>query len=309
MSRSSTHEPFMSSIRHVVCGVDGSEPARRAAVVALRLADRLGDRLVLMHVIAPRPAMPPASFPIGPHPVTSADMHELNRIEAERAFASVERDVRPATADRLVEHGDAADRLSAVAWEKDARLIVVGARGRSSVSAALLGSVSAELAARAPRPVVVVSDAQPESGGAVGGIVCGVDGSARAAAVAATAARLARALDSSLMLVCVDAEDATGDWSHKVLTATSAHAGEAPHLERLAAVGDPANALARVAFEHKAALLLVGSRGRGPIRSAIAGSVSAALTRLAPCPLVIVPPEAQGAGSRGQAIGGTEPAA
>jgi nucleotide-binding universal stress UspA family protein len=86
----------MNSIRHLICGVDGSDAARRAASAALRLADRLGDRLVLVHVIPSRPPMPAAAVPIGAHPVGSADMHEVNRIEAETAFASVEQDIAPA---------------------------------------------------------------------------------------------------------------------------------------------------------------------------------------------------------------------
>ena len=126
----------MHSIRHLICGIDGSDPARRAAAITVRLADRLGDRLVLVHVTPARPPMLAASLPVGAHPVGIADSHDLNRIEAEDAFASVEPDVAPASADRVIEHGDAATRLSAVASEKDARLIVVGTRGRGIATSA-----------------------------------------------------------------------------------------------------------------------------------------------------------------------------
>lgn len=295
----------MNSIRHLICGVDGSDPARRAAATALRLADRLGDRLVLVHVTPARPPMPAASVPVGAHPVEIADMDELNRLEADSAFQSVEPDVAPASADRVIEHGDAASCLSAVASEIDARLIVVGTRGRGIASAALLGSVSAELSGRASRPVVV-PDAEPDHARGSGGIVCGVDGSKAAAAVAVTAAGLARALDVSLTLVSADAPHMHGDWSQEALRAASARAREAPKIDCVVAVGDAAQELARVAFEHDAALLVVGSRGRGPVRSAMVGSVSARLTRLAPCPVVIVPPDAQNAVWHGQA-NGSEP--
>ena len=299
----------MNSIRHLICGVDGSDPARRAATTALRLADRLGDRLALVHVIPRRPPMSLAAVPVGAHPVGITNMHELNRIEADAAFESVEPDVAPASADRVIEHGDAALRLSAVAAEKDARLIVVGTRGRGIASAALLGSVSTRLSGRASRPVVVVPDAEPDRGRGAGGIVCGVDGSKAAATVAVAAAGLARALDVSLTLVSADAPHTRGDWSQTALTAASAHAREVPQRECVGGVGDAANELARVAFEHDAALLVVGSRGRGPVRSAVVGSVSARLTRLAPCPVVIVPPDAQNAVWHGQANGGEPHAA
>jgi nucleotide-binding universal stress UspA family protein len=47
--------------------------------------------------------------------------------------------------------------------------------------------------------------------------------------------------------------------------------------------------LGDIAEETGAALVVVGSRGRGPIASALFGSVSQALSRTAPCPVMIVP--------------------
>jgi hypothetical protein len=39
-------------------------------------------------------------------------------------------------------------------------------------------------------------------------------------------------------------------------------------------------------------MIAVGSRGHGPVRRALLGSVSAALAATAPCPVLIVPPTA-----------------
>jgi nucleotide-binding universal stress UspA family protein len=59
----------------------------------------------------------------------------------------------------------------------------------------------------------------------------------------------------------------------------------------LAAVrGDPASMLSAAARERSAPLLVLGSRGRGPLRSALLGSTGAAAIRCAPCPIVLVPP-------------------
>lgn len=52
----------------------------------------------------------------------------------------------------------------------------------------------------------------------------------------------------------------------------------------------PADGLRRIAADHDAELLVVGSRGRGTVRAALLGSTSHALVREAPCPVVVVPP-------------------
>ncbi len=44
-----------------------------------------------------------------------------------------------------------------------------------------------------------------------------------------------------------------------------------------------------------AEFVVVGSQGPGAVLSAVLGSVSAALVRSAPCPVIVVPPSAAGA--------------
>lgn len=58
-------------------------------------------------------------------------------------------------------------------------------------------------------------------------------------------------------------------------------------LEPLPSEGGPAAAV--LAAAHDAALIVVGSRGRGTAGSALLGSVSSAVLRQAPCPVVVVP--------------------
>lgn len=96
-------------------------------------------------------------------------------------------------------------------------------------------------------------------------IVCGADESAGADRTAVMASALAERLGRELTLVDV---------------------------EEVAARGEPAGELARMAGELDAELLVVGSRGRHELGSAVLGSVAAELIRDAPCPVVLVPPEA-----------------
>jgi nucleotide-binding universal stress UspA family protein len=57
-------------------------------------------------------------------------------------------------------------------------------------------------------------------------------------------------------------------------------------------VGEPVGALLERMTDHRPWALVVGSHGRGVLRTAVLGSTSRALTRDAPCPIVAVPPGA-----------------
>jgi len=54
------------------------------------------------------------------------------------------------------------------------------------------------------------------------------------------------------------------------------------------ATGDPVTELSRLALEHRAALLVAGTHGRGPLARALLGGVSRGLAREGPCPVLLV---------------------
>lgn len=80
-------------------------------------------------------------------------------------------------------------------------------------------------------------------------------------------------------------------------------AARAPHLavHRAVWMADPRVTLMKLAEE--AAMVVVGSRGRGPVRSLLLGSVSAAVSRHAPCPVVVVRPGHPGVVRNGVVVG------
>lgn len=103
-------------------------------------------------------------------------------------------------------------------------------------------------------------------------------------------------------------EDVNAD-SRRVLTvARDEIARRAPGLDvhEVLRVADPRDVLLAVARE--ASLVIVGSRGRGPVRSLLLGSVSVAVTRHATCPVVVVRPGNRGIVRHGVLVGadGTE---
>ena len=67
---------------------------------------------------------------------------------------------------------------------------------------------------------------------------------------------------------------------------------DAGDAEQRAELGPPADRIVAIAEEENAALVVIGSRGRGDVKSALLGSVSHGVLSRATCPVVIVPPGA-----------------
>jgi nucleotide-binding universal stress UspA family protein len=70
--------------------------------------------------------------------------------------------------------------------------------------------------------------------------------------------------------------------------ADRAAARGAGKIERVAAPGEPVKSLISVLEEHQADLLVVGNRGLNTLAGRLLGSVPAAVTRRAPCDVLIV---------------------
>jgi nucleotide-binding universal stress UspA family protein len=126
-----------------------------------------------------------------------------------------------------------------------------------------------------------------------GAIVCGVDESESARGAAQVARELSRELGLGLVFVrAVDPKapesdvDATAERLERLSAGVNgSDAGAAWSIE----VGHPADALVAAAKKAQAAMIVVGSTGP---RSSLLGSVSADVSRRAPCPVVVVPPGA-----------------
>lgn len=126
-----------------------------------------------------------------------------------------------------------------------------------------------------------------------GSIICGVDDSAPGQ----TAARVARGLSSKLGLDLVfvrvveeGSGEANVDAIAERLASLSVAENEHDRGARwLVDVGHPADRIVAAAADSGASLIVVGSRGS---RSSLLGSISADISRRAPCPVVVVPPGA-----------------
>jgi nucleotide-binding universal stress UspA family protein len=142
----------------IVCGVDGSPDSQTAIGVAARLAERLGARLVLAHVV--EAALVPYAAIGGAGGIAPRPMIPLLPEEQEEAGARLLERIAVAVglgdAEQRVALGLPAERLADLADDEGAELIVVGSRGRGRFKAAFLGSVSNSLVGIARCPVLIV---------------------------------------------------------------------------------------------------------------------------------------------------------
>ena len=145
-------------MKTIVVGFDATEVAERALARAATLAEAFGARLVVTTV-----AMPPvpgpgieAALPTAPGHFADrgADEFELAERHLERARELLAG--RAPEADFVVEAGVPADRIVAVAEERQADLIVVGTREPGFLERLLGGSVSADVSRSSHRDVLIV---------------------------------------------------------------------------------------------------------------------------------------------------------
>ncbi|MEV4049988.1 universal stress protein [Amycolatopsis sp. NPDC049688] len=259
----------MTANRPVLAGVDASEPSYAAVRWAAREAGRRDTTLRLVHACV---------FEGAPAPGSNELLLEHIYRWLHRA-AAIARDwapgVRVETAVRL---GLAADLLLEEA--ADAALVVLGSHGLGGLRGALIGSVALRVAAEAPCPVVVVPGHQPAR---TGPVVAGIDRSESSEHALRFAFEEAAATRAPVLVVHAGGDDAelaahVDGWCRKY-----------PDLEvrtRVVPERVPARALQHAAPD--ARLIVVGTRGRGPVAGGILGSTGNTLLAHAACPVAVV---------------------
>jgi nucleotide-binding universal stress UspA family protein len=165
---------------------------------------------------------------------------------------------------------------------QDASVIVVGSERLMAMSDLAGGSAAMEIAGHARVPVVVVRPGLPRAGPgpSAGRIVVGTDGSDGSSAAVGFA--IERGRERGLGVTVVHAVEEEADRAE----AAVALAEEYPEARTVVEVG----AASRVLMEEAsgAALLVVGSRGRGGLAGMLLGSVSQAVVHRADCPVAVV---------------------
>lgn len=277
-----------------IVGYDGSDAAEAAVRFAERLAQHTQAGVVVAAVHRGAPHVPGTvtrDVPGGSADEARAEAHRLlERLPGE----ALER--------RAIASDSAAHGLHDLAEQRAADLLVVGVTHRGPLGR-IAGSVADRLLHGATCPVVVVPPA--EDGGRVGTIGVAYDDRDESRAALRVATDLALRLRARLVVLGVHEPSLAYGAAGVPATTWELEEGGRQALERavrraveglpaqlgveVRVAAGPAGPTLLEAAREGIDLLVCGSRGYGPLRSVLLGSVSRRLADHAPCPVLVVP--------------------
>ena len=238
--------------RRILVGYDGQEPSRDALTLGRALAAIEGTELVLAAALE---NLDPLAAP--------ADAFERARAEAEDRLAASARSLLDEAIEfrlRIVGGVAAPRALTEIAEDERADVVVIGSTHRGGLGRVLPGSVGERLLQGAPCAVLVAPRgfAERSEPFAIRSIGVGYDGRTESTHARDVASRLAAELGATIETITVGDDE-----------------------------GDPGLVLAKRSDEFD--LMVVGSRGYGPVRHALEGNVSGKVMREAGSPVLVVP--------------------
>ena len=284
--------------RPIIVGCEDTPQGRDALAVGVALAHATGDPLKLAGAF-------------GPVALMSQDDLDARGAEVldhlERVADTVKSDMPSAFEMTAVPGSSAAAALQVLAEALDARAVVLGSCHRGPVGKVLMGSVAERLLNGAPCPVVVAPRGISEGEAPRLRTICvGFDDRAEGWTALQRAAQLAGAAGAHLRVVTalppitgnpaipslppealVERDRLAEIELRRAVQSVSERLEAEPRLIR----GYPQVVLEREAEDVD--LLVTGSRGYGPFRRVLLGSVSSALMRSAACPVMVVPRSAK----------------
>ena len=281
--------------RTIVVGYDGPGRGGEAIALAEVLRDPRHGSLLLASAYLPTPVR------AAPYVIAPPDLRDPTDALLSEARAQLEGRVPVRT---ISVPAAPARALTETAEREHADLVVVGSSHRGTVGRVLPGTTAERLLHGAPCAVAVAP--RGYEGGDLRHIGVAYEGSPEAEAALRAAEALALELGAALTVYCVveptpatDSMIAAGsgaEWpsvtaeqhGRQLLYFVADHAPQGLRPETLLLHGHAAEQIAR-RTAGVIDLLFAGSRGYGPLRRALLGSVSGALVRDADCPVVITP--------------------
>jgi nucleotide-binding universal stress UspA family protein len=271
----------------VIIGIDGTPGSHDALTLARELAAPQAE-IVLAHVsveLVSAGQFAPEMLENG-----GARWHVRQMLETERANAGIDATLK------TVVTGSVGRGLHELAESSEAQLIVVGSSRLGLLGRVIQGNAMRAALNGAPCAVAVAPAGYSDQPRLLREIGVGYDGSHEARQALAVARELAAdrgARVSVFEAVSLplhgfpDARRLSAEGLEAEIGNTRKRLAELGDVDVHAAYGDPAEELAL--YGASVDLLIVGSRGYGPLGRLIHGSTSLRLARSARCPLLVLP--------------------
>lgn len=290
----------MPAIATIVAATDFSAAANRAVLRAALIARQQGAELHLLHVIAPLALYPGQE--VGPADGAAIPAALGEQLEASARVLREHYGVRVRVSQRI---GRAHSQIADYAVAAGADLVVVGARGESSLLRLLLGSTASRLLRVRKGPVLVVRGEPVEP---YGRVLAAVDFFPHTGAVVDWAGSLAKVgqlrllhvlepLDeSSLRARGLDSvaiqqrrEEMRTIAENLMANLCSGLPGEAEtrEVETRVEAGYPPARILESAAAWRAELIVLGRQGRGGLEEFLQGSVSKDVAQAADCDVLV----------------------
>lgn len=273
--------------KNVLVGVDGRPTGGDAIALAERLRDRAGT-LTLAHVHTGE-LLP--SHAITPGLLAEERKASEELLEEARATAKVSADLVSIAA------GSPGRGLHEHSEEQHTDLLVVGSCHRGALGRTMLGDDTRAALNGAPCAVAVAPAGYAEHAGPIADIGVAYNGSPESLTALAEARDLAAATGATIHALEVVSiptvaytgvlPPAIGESIDVMLSEAGARMAKLADVKGSAVYGLTTEELAR--FSRELDILIVGSRGYGPLKRLVLGSTSDYLERHAHCPLLVLP--------------------
>jgi nucleotide-binding universal stress UspA family protein len=304
-------------MKKILVGYDGTAQADDALHLGAGFARAVGACLLVAPAIEFESL--DGSGPLDRTDYTQIDHARYDQAKAryfDRIFDQARAELGGAQFERHPLRDSAAHGLTELAETVEADVVVIGSTHHGPIHRVLAGTVATRLIHGAPCAVAVAPrgwrERRPSRVSLIG---VGYDGSDESRLAVARAEELAEAFGAKLRVITVAPYIGVGAqlgigmdphigevevmrrkiWAGRLEEGVSLVSGDV-QAERVLRLGKAATELARQGADLD--LLVVGSRGYGPLRRALVGSVSSELVRTAPCPVLVVP---RGGGTRPEA--------
>lgn len=136
---------------HIVAPVDLDEHSAKVISYAAQMAEKLGAKLTVLHIVEPIRAM--GDMILGS--TTIEDFNARRYSQSKQVLGKLIADCSGCTAELIV--GEIVEEIVSFARKSQADLIIIGTHGSKGIEKLLLGSVAERVVKRAPCPSLVMN--------------------------------------------------------------------------------------------------------------------------------------------------------